>query len=81
MAVRTKGELDPLDHDGALEQDESGPLPSSHVKARRRDKDSQAPSKRRCVSTACIACRRRKSKVGNSPPLPLPHPPTAECPV
>ncbi|KAI5776297.1 fungal-specific transcription factor domain-containing protein, partial [Geopyxis carbonaria] len=30
--------------------------------------DSSRPSKRRCVSNACIACRRRKSKCdGNSP--------------
>ncbi|KAI9705581.1 MAG: hypothetical protein M1836_006337 [Candelina mexicana] len=32
-------------------------------KSRNRNKDSTVPVKRRCVSTACIACRRRKSKV------------------
>ena len=51
-------------------------------KARSRDKDSPVSVKRRCVSTACIACRRRKSKVcqeslntpiffGNEAPLSL----------
>ena len=44
----------------------TGPLPSSSkaqkAKPRTRDKDAFA-TKRRCVSTACIACRRRKSKV------------------
>ncbi|MCJ1390932.1 Nitrogen assimilation transcription factor nit-4 [Xylographa bjoerkii] len=36
-------------------------------KSRTRDKDAFA-TKRRCVSTACIACRRRKSKCdGNTP--------------
>lgn len=34
-------------------------------KSRSRDKDS-ASAKRRCVSTACIACRRRKSKACRS---------------
>ena len=38
------------------------------AKSHSRDKDSKdspgsASAKRRCVSTACIACRRRKSKV------------------
>ena len=33
------------------------------IKSRRKDKDRDAAAaKRRCVSTACIACRRRKSK-------------------
>lgn len=53
--------------------------------AGRRDKlgESTRPLKRRCVSNACIACRRRKSKVGlngsyHTQPLPpfcfLPYP-------
>ena len=39
--------------------------PTSKTKPRRKDKDKEAAAsaKRRCVSTACIACRRRKSKV------------------
>lgn len=39
--------------------------PTSKIKPRRKDKDKEAAAsaKRRCVSTACIACRRRKSKV------------------
>lgn len=32
------------------------------------DKGSPAPAKRRCVSTACIACRKRKSKVRRRSP-------------
>ncbi|KAF7512164.1 hypothetical protein GJ744_002326 [Endocarpon pusillum] len=31
-------------------------------KSRTRDKEANATAKRRCVSTACIACRKRKSK-------------------
>lgn len=37
-------------------------LSKSKSKARQRNKDPSASNKRRCVSTACIACRRRKSK-------------------
>jgi len=36
---------------------------SSKIKARNIDKASDNSAKRRCVSTACIACRKRKSKV------------------
>ena len=36
---------------------------SNKSKSRKKDKEASAASKRRCVSTACIACRRRKSKV------------------
>ncbi|KAK5449927.1 hypothetical protein LTS15_008500 [Exophiala xenobiotica] len=35
---------------------------SSKGKNKNQDKDSNASTKRRCVSTACIACRKRKSK-------------------
>jgi Fungal specific transcription factor domain/Fungal Zn(2)-Cys(6) binuclear cluster domain len=35
---------------------------TTKVKSRTRDKDASAAAKRRCVSTACIACRKRKSK-------------------
>ena len=46
------------------------------TKSHGRDKDSKdspgsASAKRRCVSTACIACRRRKSKVCSSFSCPL----------
>ncbi|KAH0558994.1 hypothetical protein GP486_004393 [Trichoglossum hirsutum] len=38
------------------------------AKTRSRGKDPSVPIKRRCVTTACIACRRRKSKCdGNTP--------------
>ena len=39
---------------------------SAKSKSRKKDKEASAASKRRCVSTACIACRRRKSKVGTN---------------
>ena len=42
--------------------------PATKGKTRNRDSDDNTTSKRRCVSTACIACRRRKSKCdGNIP--------------
>ncbi len=41
-----------------------GPLKRpQYPKSRMADKSAVATAKRRCVSTACIACRRRKSKV------------------
>lgn len=41
---------------------------SAKGKNKTKEKDSHATAKRRCVSTACIACRRRKSKCdGNLP--------------
>lgn len=41
---------------------------SARGKNKNTSKDANASSKRRCVSTACIACRRRKSKCdGNLP--------------
>jgi hypothetical protein len=36
---------------------------TTNGKSKHRDKDPSGSAKRRCVSTACIACRRRKSKV------------------
>ena len=42
------------------------PSPNSKPKARQKRNALVAPSKRRCVSTACIACRRRKSKASFS---------------
>lgn len=42
--------------------------PAPKAKSNSTSKDLSASSKRRCVSTACIACRRRKSKCdGNLP--------------
>lgn len=35
----------------------------------RDDQDDSGTVKRRCVSTACIACRKRKSKVRTASPL------------
>lgn len=48
------------------------PQPRPKQRARRKnaavEKEDDDPSKRRCVSTACIACRKRKSKCdGNTP--------------
>lgn len=65
MAVKTKDEPD-TSTEGTINPD-APTKPSSGAKSRKRDKDSPASSKRRCVSTACIACRRRKSKVGVAP--------------
>ena len=39
------------------------PAAPSKAKPHGLDKDSPGGAKRRCVSTACIACRKRKSKV------------------
>ena len=36
---------------------------SAKSKGRVKEEETTAQAKRRCVSTACIACRRRKSKV------------------
>jgi hypothetical protein len=33
-------------------------------KGKGNDKEDAPAAKRRCISSACIACRRRKSKVG-----------------
>ncbi|KAI9800274.1 MAG: hypothetical protein M1833_003388 [Piccolia ochrophora] len=42
--------------------------PPPKGKARPQDKETSSAAKRRCVSTACIACRKRKSKCdGNTP--------------
>jgi Fungal specific transcription factor domain/Fungal Zn(2)-Cys(6) binuclear cluster domain len=40
----------------------AGTSNNAKAKSRTRDKDTSAAAKRRCVSTACIACRKRKSK-------------------
>ncbi|KAI9675948.1 MAG: hypothetical protein M1829_003186 [Trizodia sp. TS-e1964] len=52
-----------------LEQSNStGFKPPPRAKTKSREKESSAMAKRRCVSTACIACRKRKSKCdGNTP--------------
>ena len=50
----------------AVEDEEA--LPGTRNKNKNTSKDANASSKRRCVSTACIACGRRKSKCdGNLP--------------
>lgn len=44
------------------------PISASQASKSNPRKDASGPSKRRCVSTACVACRRRKSKCdGNLP--------------
>lgn len=57
--------------DGSLNKDdiststEQLPNDHKHFKSQRQTSDEPAKSaKRRCISTACLACRRRKSKVG-----------------
>ena len=46
-----------------LSQPSSASTPrTAKAKSRTRDKNVNASAKRRCVSTACIACRKRKSK-------------------
>ncbi|EXJ84178.1 hypothetical protein A1O3_04845 [Capronia epimyces CBS 606.96] len=52
----------------SLEVAENGAPGSTKGKNKSKNKDDGASSKRRCVSTACIACRKRKSKCdGNLP--------------
>lgn len=57
----------PTINDDANENHVASPADSlskqNKSKSRKKDKEASAASKRRCVSTACIACRRRKSKV------------------
>lgn len=65
MAVKAKDEPD-TSNEGTIHPDAPAKT-SSGAKSRKRDRDSPGSSKRRCVSTACIACRRRKSKVGHCP--------------
>ena len=52
---------------GSLESLEKSAGAKSKSRAREKDTAAAAAAaaKRRCVSTACIACRRRKSKVRN----------------
>ena len=52
---------DSTDHNNVSSTE--SPSQPTKSKSRKKDIDSAAASKRRCVSTACIACRRRKSKV------------------
>ncbi|KAL8784142.1 MAG: hypothetical protein Q9195_009166 [Heterodermia aff. obscurata] len=59
-------------HDDSTDNNVVSPADSlskpNKSKSRKKDKEASAASKRRCVSTACIACRRRKSKCdGNTP--------------
>ncbi|KIW64741.1 hypothetical protein PV04_09653 [Phialophora macrospora] len=50
------------------ENPETAAQPAAKGKKKSTDKDAGASTKRRCVSTACIACRKRKSKCdGNLP--------------
>jgi hypothetical protein len=72
MTMDIKSEPSPQ-YTPATETSESSeppaPLPTKgKKKSKDKDKDDGATSKRRCVSTACIACRKRKSKCdGNLP--------------
>lgn len=49
--------------DEAPEPTPSSNAPGSRNKTKARRNDDGQAAKRRCVSSACIACRRRKSKV------------------
>jgi Fungal specific transcription factor domain/Fungal Zn(2)-Cys(6) binuclear cluster domain len=66
MESVSRFERDPPAHDietSQMPQAPSQPTASTvKGKARSRDKDINVATKRRCVSTACIACRKRKSK-------------------
>ncbi|OQO00243.1 hypothetical protein B0A48_14030 [Cryoendolithus antarcticus] len=42
--------------------------PKQKSRRKKADEDEDDPSKRRCVSTACIACRKRKSKCDGATP-------------
>lgn len=64
--------------DGSLNTDDISPSteqPPNDLKtfkSQRQTNDEPAKSaKRRCISTACLACRRRKSKVGHASYLSL----------
>lgn len=46
--------------------DEQQPRQAMKMKSRAKDRENGQIAKRRCVSTACIACRKRKSKVSQS---------------
>ncbi len=77
MAGSPKIEDDEPDHTTTTDiPNASESLPKGNkTKSHSRDKDSKdspgsASAKRRCVSTACIACRRRKSKVCSSSSCP-----------
>ena len=70
MAASPKNEDDELGHTTSIDTADAADnlTKGSKTKSHSRDKDSKespsaASAKRRCVSTACIACRRRKSKV------------------
>lgn len=64
MAAETKIEPE-SDHQTPTNNDFPTALESNPKASHSKDKGSpaSASAKRRCVSTACIACRRRKSKV------------------
>ena len=53
---------------GAVPTPEVSAGPTQPMKKKSRSSRDSAAIKRRCVSTACIACRKRKSKCdGNTP--------------
>lgn len=58
-----------MDHSGGVgEAGESAGGAGQPTKKKSRNSKDSAAIKRRCVSTACIACRKRKSKCdGNTP--------------
>ena len=54
--------------EGSMNLDNGFAVGSGATKKKSRSSRDAAAIKRRCVSTACIACRRRKSKCdGNTP--------------
>ena len=51
-----------------ITQDSAESTPPIKVKTKNRENDGASAAKRRCVSTACTACRRRKSKCDGAQP-------------
>lgn len=69
-ATKIEDEFDPTSTSGFPSAAESTAT-SKGLKSKSQSRDKASPAstasaKRRCVSTACIACRRRKSKVRSS---------------
>jgi hypothetical protein len=60
--VKAEEDVQVLSPEVSQASSESTPASKGKNKNKNREKDGITMAKRRCVSTACIACRRRKSK-------------------
>lgn len=58
---------------GGAAETEGGAQARRGVKGRRGEIADEGGKKRRCISSACVPCRRRKSKVSLPRQLPLLH--------